>query len=234
MAADVSPAMPQPNRAFDPGERVHDRVVVRADEQPVALEVVAGVDDDGEAGADGRLEPACEPRPADAAGELDDPPGRPAHGRASSAVRTSPIRSIVSLSYGRRHPDDDLDHAQVAIRPEAVGDRGGRAEQDGHVAHGRDPVVGELGLRAPARASAGSSRTMIGKLTVLSIRPGSRPTAAAVLGEDRVLGRDLLERPARVPGVGVGATVRSVFCGPEPPIRIGRWAWIGVGAWTAS
>ena len=49
-----------------------------------------------ELGPDGRLEPARQPRPADPAGELDDAAGSDAHGRASSALRTSPIRSIVS------------------------------------------------------------------------------------------------------------------------------------------
>ena len=41
-AENVSSRMPQPWAAVvEPGQRVHDRVVVGADEQPVALEVVA-------------------------------------------------------------------------------------------------------------------------------------------------------------------------------------------------
>ena len=55
------------------GQRVHDGVVVGADEEAVALEVVGGVDDDGQLVADDRLETGRELRPADATGERDDP-----------------------------------------------------------------------------------------------------------------------------------------------------------------
>ena len=66
--------MPQPWLAVvEPGQRVHDRVVVGADEEAVALQVVGRVDDDRQLVADDRLETGRELRPADAAGERDDP-----------------------------------------------------------------------------------------------------------------------------------------------------------------
>jgi hypothetical protein len=57
-----------------PGEHVHDRVMVRHDEQAVPFRVVARVDDDGQvAGRQGRLETVSELRAARPAGESDDP-----------------------------------------------------------------------------------------------------------------------------------------------------------------
>jgi len=56
-------------------ERVHDGVVIRADEEPVAFQVVGRVDDDRQFVADGRLEPGRELGPADAARERDDAHG---------------------------------------------------------------------------------------------------------------------------------------------------------------
>ena len=60
---------PAPLAIVDAGERVHDRVVVRRDEQPVALDVVRRVDDDDEPAPEVRLKPVRESRAADAAGE---------------------------------------------------------------------------------------------------------------------------------------------------------------------
>ena len=72
---------------------------------------------------------------------------------------------------------------------------------------------------------------MIGKLTVFSIVETSRPDGGAVLGEDlepasstSSIVPDVFQASAR------SATVRRVFFGPDPPIRIGRCAWIGRGA----
>jgi hypothetical protein len=74
----------------------------------------------------------------------------------------------------------------------------------------------------------------IGKLIVRSIETGSRPTAAQC--SRRIASRAATS--AIVPDVFQAsperATVRSVFFGPEPPMRIGRWVWIGRGRIAAS
>ena len=69
----------------------------------------------------------------------------------------------------------------------------------------------------------------IGKLTVRSIAAGSRPTVAQCSRRIASRGRHLLEVPDVFQASPERATVRSVFFGPEPPMRIGRWAWIGRG-----
>ena len=69
---------------------------------------------------------------------------------------------------------------------------------------------------------------------VFSIVETSRPTAAPCSA--RISSRvatsstvpDVFQASAR------SATVRSVFFGPDPPIRMGRCAWIGRGATSAS
>ena len=59
------------------GERVHHRVDVGRDEETEVLEVVAGVDDDGQLlGAERRRESVDQASAADAARERDDPPAR--------------------------------------------------------------------------------------------------------------------------------------------------------------
>ena len=54
------------------GQRVGDGVVVRPDLESVPLQVVAGVDDDGQVGAHDSLQPVRQLRAADASGQLDD------------------------------------------------------------------------------------------------------------------------------------------------------------------
>ena len=77
-----------------PGEHVHDRVVVGHHEQAVAVDVVARVDDDAQlARLEDLLEPVGELRPARAAGEDDDV-------HVARSAWTSVIRSMVSRSYG--------------------------------------------------------------------------------------------------------------------------------------
>ena len=63
--------MPQPRSKIEPAaEHVQDRVVIGHDEQPVALHVVAGVDDDGQVtGRQDRLEALGELRPAGPTGQ---------------------------------------------------------------------------------------------------------------------------------------------------------------------
>ena len=102
--SNVSPSMPQPHsRLSMPGERVHDRVVVGHDEQAVALEVVAGVDDDRQL--------ARRRRPGARAASFAPPtpparrrrhPARAVSQASTTASRSRPrrIRSIVSRSYG--------------------------------------------------------------------------------------------------------------------------------------
>ena len=69
----VSPATSPTLRPGDAGQRVHDRVLVRADRERVALQVVAGVDDDGQvAGREDSLQPIGELRSSDASGQAYD------------------------------------------------------------------------------------------------------------------------------------------------------------------
>ena len=90
--------MPQPNSRFAiPASVYMHGVVVGADEQPVALEVVAGVDDDGQVRADLRLQAVGELGAADAPGQRDDAHVR-SPVRARRGARAS--RSIVSRSNG--------------------------------------------------------------------------------------------------------------------------------------
>ena len=56
-----------------PGERVGDGIVIRQDRQSVALQVVAGVDDDRQTRADDGLQPVGQLGAADPTGKLDDP-----------------------------------------------------------------------------------------------------------------------------------------------------------------
>ena len=74
----------------------------------------------------------------------------------------------------------------------------------------------------------------IGKLTVRSIAAGSRPTAAQC--SRRIASRAATSStcPDVFQASPERATVRSVFFGPEPPMRIGRWAWTGRGRIAAS
>ena len=64
---------PALDRIGDAGQRVQDGVVVRADRQGVALEVVAGVDDDGQlARREDLLESVRELGASNASGQTDD------------------------------------------------------------------------------------------------------------------------------------------------------------------
>ena len=63
---------PAPLRIGPAAQRVHDRVQVWTDEEPVELQVVRGVDHDGEVGAGLGLQAEREPGPTDAAGQGDD------------------------------------------------------------------------------------------------------------------------------------------------------------------
>ena len=226
---------------LEAGERVHDGVVVGADEEAVALGVVGGVDDDGQPVADDGLEALGELRPADAAGQLDDarPPARRPRSRPSSEQPRRPrrIRSIVSRSYGAGSRTITVEKPRSRNGAIAVGDelRAGRA-RCGPSPGVLDAVVGEALAPQAASASAASSRMTIGKLIVSSISDAVAPDVGAVLVEDRracavtsssVARRCSRRRPA-------AAAVRSVFFGPEPPMRIGRWAWTGRGSHRAS
>ena len=75
--------------------------MVGADEQAVSLDVVTGVDDDGQLGPDERLDAVGQLGATDAARQDGDGhvPG-PEPATRSSASRTSPIRARVSVSYG--------------------------------------------------------------------------------------------------------------------------------------
>ena len=76
----------------EPGEHVHDRVVVGHDEEAVADGVVAGVDDDAQlARLEDLLEAVGQLRAARAAGEDDDV-------HVARSAWTSVIRSMVSRS----------------------------------------------------------------------------------------------------------------------------------------
>ena len=101
------PRCPSPHsRLSMPGERVHDGVVVGHDEQPVALRSSPVLTTTRQAVAEvAPARPVGELRAADAAGERDDPGASRSTPpqRVRSSSRTSPIRSIVSRSYGRRH-----------------------------------------------------------------------------------------------------------------------------------
>ena len=118
----VSPSMPQPHSTCSmPGERVHDGVVVGHHEQPVALRVVAGVDDDRQVarrGAPARPSASFAPPTPPASATT-----RRHASRVEAARRTSPIRSIVSRSYGAGMPTMTCRKPRSMIRPEAVGDR---------------------------------------------------------------------------------------------------------------
>ena len=82
------------------GQGVEHGVVVGADEEAAELRVVGRVDHDGQLSrCQDVLEPVGEPGPADPAGQGDDARHRRAP-QPASAARTSPIRAIVSASYG--------------------------------------------------------------------------------------------------------------------------------------
>ena len=71
--AGVAGDAPAGGRVGDPGQGVEDRVEVRADPQPVEIEVVGGVDDDGQvAGRQRRLQPLGQLGAADAARQRGD------------------------------------------------------------------------------------------------------------------------------------------------------------------
>ena len=91
---------PAPLAVGEAGQRVEHGVVIRADEEAVELVVVRRVDDHRQlAGCEDLLQPVGEPGSSDPASEGDDP-RHPAAPQASRAARTSPIRAIVSGSYG--------------------------------------------------------------------------------------------------------------------------------------
>ena len=191
------------------------------------LPVIGGVDDDGEIagrGTVGRPWASFAPPtpPASATTRGTTPLSRPSSSRTSPFGRWSRRRTAPA---GARRSCGSRGRVGPARRRRARAGRGASAPSRRPAFRSRRRGRG----RRPA-ASAGSSRTTIGKLTVRSIVAGSRPTAAQCSSQDRLACRDLVEFAVRFQPSARRATVRSVFLGPQPPTRIGRWSWSGAGA----
>ena len=146
------------------------------------------------------LEPVGELRPADPAGQLDDPgSARPGQASARSAP-TSPIRSIVSRSYGAGRRTMIVRKPSSTYGRIAVGDLVRRAEEVGHVAGVRGAVVGDdarpgrLGLRRPVAEDDREADRHL-DLRAVAADVGAVPVE---VGE---LAADLVEVARRVPAV---------------------------------
>ena len=124
---------------------------------------------------------------------------------------------------------------ELDVRAHDLGDMLGRAERErvrrGHLG---EAVVGELRVEDRARSLGGSSRMTVRKVVVRSIVEGSRPSAAQCSARIRFRSAISSSVPDAFQPSPYRATVRSVFRGPAPPIRIGRCAWMGRGSWLAS
>ena len=180
--------------------------------------------------AEVRLEAVRELGAADAAGQRDDAASR-RHALRSSTHLADPVDRLAVVRRG--HVDEDVPEAQVEERPEAVGDLGRRARAK------TLPTSASNSSPLWPRAAPGSTRARPSRRVadddVEADRPLDRRRVAAdrraVLAQDRVRRRATSSSVARrVPRSPYRASVRSVFFGPEPPIRIGRCAWTGRGA----
>ena len=69
---------------------------------------------------------------------------------------------------------------------------------------------------------------------VFSIVAMSRPTSAQWAARMSTFARTSSSVPDVFQASARSATVRRVFFGPEPPTRIGRRAWTGLGSHRAS
>ena len=174
------------------------------DEEPVALGVVGGVDDDGQGVADGGLEALGQLRPADAAGEQRRRSSAPSSGSATSPIRVDRLAVV-----RRGHADEDRRKPSSRYGAIASAIRLRRAARCGPLPGSRRRSPGTARGPRP-RAARTSSRMTIGKLTVSSISDGSRPTRRRSARRGR-RGSPGPARTcaARVPGVARSATVRS-------------------------
>jgi len=68
-----------------------------------------------------------------------------------------------------------------------------------------------------------------------SMSANGRPISSHRVRRTSGRGRDPVGRAVAIPtGPRSGAVVRSVFCGPDPPIRMGSRSWTGLGSQTAA
>ena len=153
LAADPPALLP----VVEPGQGVQDGVVVGQTSEAVALDVVAGVDDDRQLGSDRRLQAVGQLRATDPAGEDDDRhPADPLPWSSDGPDLADPGHRLAVV--GGRQPDDHRLEPELAVRSDGGCDLGRGTEQDRDVQPGDaalDPVVGEqvvegrLGVDAP-------------------------------------------------------------------------------------